>query len=244
MCHRWINGPVFGCFVAIRLVLSLMPQHGWSHELPAEEESSWSELRYPSLLLSGVLHPEPREALRRPCAKDGDNLPSSLESKSLLCLKGRRVSRYELDDLWLSPTINLGVSKLFLTKFSFSSASSYSLSLPGSLSFLVAVGSTILKHIIRGGTGMGTGLPVLPLNPRRWGVKKLVRPAVCPSPWGFTPPGSDTMLRCLSPPWSRRCGFRTFTGMEHVAGSALKFSSLPPTLSGSLPCRRAIVVCR
>lgn len=222
---------------------SITSGHSMDVPIPAEEESSWSELRYPSLLLSGVLHLEPREALRWTCGKDGDNLPSSPESKSLLCLKGRRVSRFELDDLRLSPTTDLGVSKLFLTKFSFSSASSYSLSLPGSLSFFVGVGSTLRKLNIRGGTGMGTGFPVLPLNLLRSGINELVTHAVLPATWSFNPPGSDTMIRCLSHPSSSRCGFRKLTEMD-VAGSALKFSSLAPSLSGSLLWRRAIAVCR
>ena len=89
---------------------------------------------------------------------------------------------------------------------------------------------------------MGTGLPVLPLNQLRSGAKELVTAAVLPAPWGFTPPGSATLLRCLSPPTSHRCGFRAFTVMEH--GSAFKFPSLPPSPPGSLFFRRAIVVCR
>lgn len=216
--------------------------------LPAEEESSWSELRYPSLLLSGVLHPEPREALRWICGKDGDSLPSSPESKSLLCLKGRRVSRWELDDLWLSLPTTFGANKLFLTKFSFSSASSYSRSLPTSLSFgwdtPVGAGSPLWKLGFRGGTGMGTGLPVLPVNLLRSRPKELMTPAMLPAAWSFTPPGSDTLVLCPSPSSPRRCGFRIFPDFEKVNVLALKFSSLPSNLSGSFLFCRDTVVCR
>lgn len=213
--------------------------------LPAEEESSWSELRYPSLLLSGVLHPEPREGLRWLCGKDGDSLPSSPESKSLLCLKGRRVSRWELEDL----RSTCGANKLFLTKFSFSSISSYSRSLPNSLSFgwetPVGAGSPLWKLGFRGGTGIGTGLPVLPLNLPRSRLKELeTLAALLRGAWNLALPGSDTWVLCPSPSSCRRCGFLILSVFEKQNELRLKFSSLASNRSGAFFFCRDTVVCR